>query len=73
MEDQRVGQDERFVTLLEAALGMPPDQREAFLMSVCGDDLELLGSLQQELRWEERMGNFLLDPLRLNIHSSLAT
>ncbi|PYX92604.1 MAG: hypothetical protein DMG67_06330, partial [Acidobacteria bacterium] len=63
MEDQRVGQDERFVTLLEAALGMPPDQREAFLMSVCGDDLELLGSLQQELRWEERMGNFLLDPL----------
>src|SRR5215510_14609079 len=63
MEDQRAEHDERFVTLLEAALGLPPDQREAFLTNACVDDLELLTALQQDLRWEERMGNFFLDPL----------
>src|SRR5215470_11696938 len=63
MEDHGIGRDERFVSLLEAALELPPDQREAFLSGACSDDAELLESLQRQLNCELRMGSFLLDPL----------
>jgi serine/threonine-protein kinase len=63
LENQETEHDERFMTLLEAALGLPSSQREEFLRNACRSDPELFRALRQQILWEERMGDFLLDPL----------
>src|SRR5437867_319471 len=55
--------DERFMTLLETALERPLSDREAFLQHACAGDEALYQELLDSVAWEERMGDFLLDPL----------
>ncbi len=55
--------DERVMTLAAAALRMLPAERENFLKVTCGSDLQLLTEIREIVIWEERMGDFLRQPL----------
>src|SRR5438105_3603783 len=64
MEDSiQVDHDVRFITLLDATLHLAPDQRRPFLRQACPAEPALLAALAEQLDWEERMGDFLLEPL----------
>jgi eukaryotic-like serine/threonine-protein kinase len=54
--------DELVMSLVESALDQPADARDSFLRSVCPDE-GLRELVRTRVRWEERMGRFLLDPL----------
>jgi serine/threonine protein kinase/tetratricopeptide (TPR) repeat protein len=56
-------QDQRVMNLLQAALKRPAAEREAFIQKECLGDLELLREVKEAAAWEERMGNFLREPL----------
>ena len=55
--------NELLMTLLFAALERPQDEREAFLREQCGEDPDLYYDVLESLRWEERMGSFLQEPM----------
>lgn len=55
--------DERVMTIVAAALRMPAAERESFLHIACQDDAELCHEAEKVVEWEERMGNFLCEPL----------
>src|SRR5215472_5549243 len=50
---------EREVTVFEAALQLPPDQREAYLEQTCGADKELLQRVRSLLNANEKQTDFL--------------
>lgn len=54
--------DELLMTLVESALDRPPNEREGYLQSACGDS-EILAEVRKRLEWEERMAGFLQEPL----------
>jgi serine/threonine protein kinase/Tfp pilus assembly protein PilF len=56
-------QDQRIMKLLAAALKRPATERCAFLQNECRGDLELLREVEEAVNWEERMGDFLREPL----------
>lgn len=62
MEDQ-FDNDVRFITLLDAGFHLAKDQRQSFLQEACSTDPSLLAELTDQLKWEDRMGDFLLEPL----------
>src|SRR5205807_7255095 len=49
--------------LVATALQQPLDQRKSFLQLACHNDAQLYQEAIDTVEWEERMGNFLLDPL----------
>ena len=51
------------MALLDQALQRPAEEREGFLRAECRGDGELYQEVIEALYWEERMGNFLLEPL----------
>ena len=51
------------MAILQEALQQPPEERQAYVRAACGDDQELYRKLADALQWEERMGNFLLEPV----------
>ena len=51
--------------LLEAARTKPPSEREAYLRTACDGDEGLHKAIADEISWEERMGNFMQDPVGL--------
>ena len=55
--------DDLVMNLVELALSRPPDAREAWLRSECGDDKELFSEVWNYVQWNHRMRDFLLDPL----------
>jgi serine/threonine-protein kinase len=55
--------DELVMTLVAAALERAPAEREAYLRATCQGSDTLFETMRQRVRWEERMGNFLLEPL----------
>jgi hypothetical protein len=55
--------DERVMSLVEQALSRAANEREAYLRSACGDNLELLERVRYYIAWDERMKGFLLEPL----------
>ena len=55
--------DERVMSLVEQALSRAANEREAYLRSACGDNLELLERVRYYIAWDERMNGFLLEPL----------
>src|SRR5579864_9767693 len=59
----RVRDDESTMTLVDQALDRPPEEREAYLRSACGNDLNMFNAVWRYVQWEQRMGGFLLDPL----------
>jgi len=67
MDDERqtggdLQDDIRFITLLDTALRLSEEQRRTFLQTACADDPALLDSLTVQVEWEDRMGDFLLEP-----------
>jgi tetratricopeptide (TPR) repeat protein len=56
-------QDQRVMSLLSAALKRPASERGIFLQRECQGDFELLQEVTEAIDWEERMGNFLREPL----------
>src|SRR5882724_6498563 len=55
--------DESTMTLVAQALGRPPEEREAYLRSACADDTALFDQAWNYVQWEQRMGDFLMEPL----------
>jgi tetratricopeptide (TPR) repeat protein len=56
-------QDHRLMAAVAGALQQPIDERQSFLQAVCCNDPELYREAAETVEWEERMGNFLLEPL----------
>ncbi len=55
--------DDRLMTLVEIALARPSGERERYLRDACGADSDLFDEAWDYVQWEERMNQFLLDPL----------
>jgi tetratricopeptide (TPR) repeat protein len=55
--------DERVMTLVRAALRLPAAERAELLRVACKGAADLYYEVVQMLEWEERMGNFLRQPL----------
>src|SRR5579863_9938589 len=55
--------DYRLMEVVAAAIQQPSDQRQGFLQAACRDDAQLYQEAAETVEWEERMGNFLLEPL----------
>ncbi len=55
--------DELVMTLVAGALERAPAEREAYLRGACQGSDALFETIWQRVRWEERMGSFLLEPL----------
>lgn len=55
--------DDVVMGLLELALACTPDEREAYVQSVCAGDAELFSQVWTYVQWEQRMNGFLLEPL----------
>ena len=60
--------DERVAAIVSKALRQPPAKRESYLRFACNDDPELYQETAEAVKWEERMGSFLLLPA--NCHHS---
>ncbi|HEY2012635.1 MAG TPA: protein kinase, partial [Bryobacteraceae bacterium] len=54
--------DDLIMTLVEETLQTPPEKREERLRKLCQDP-SVYQEVCERVRWEERMGRFLLDPL----------
>jgi serine/threonine-protein kinase len=55
--------DHRLMAVVATALQQPLEKRQSFLQDACYDDAQLYQEAAETLEWEERMGNFLLEPL----------
>lgn len=55
--------DELVMGLMESVLALPKEEREPFLKTACGPDIALFHELRERVAWEERMGNFLREPV----------
>jgi len=55
--------DERVMTLVEAALGQSPEDRDAWLRTACGGDPDVYAEVTERLEWEQRMSGFLSQSL----------
>jgi eukaryotic-like serine/threonine-protein kinase len=55
--------DDVVMSLVELALLRSPDEREAYVQSVCAEDPELFRQVWEYIQWEQRMNGFLLEPL----------
>jgi tetratricopeptide (TPR) repeat protein/tRNA A-37 threonylcarbamoyl transferase component Bud32 len=55
--------DDLVMSLVELALGRPPEDRESYLRGACGDDSRLFSEVWSYVQSEQRMQGFLLDPL----------
>lgn len=51
------------MTIVSAALRLPPEKRRAFIHEAAGDDGRLLAEAQEAMQWEEDMGSFLQQPV----------
>jgi serine/threonine protein kinase/Flp pilus assembly protein TadD len=54
--------DERVAAIVSKALRQPPAKRESYLRFACDDDQDLYQETAAAVKWEERMGSFLLLP-----------
>jgi eukaryotic-like serine/threonine-protein kinase len=55
--------EERLMDLAREALRTPSAQRESFLRAACHQDQELYSEVSEIVEWEERMGDFMREPL----------
>jgi len=55
--------DELVMTLVELALSQPPETRESYVRTACADDTELFSQVWDYVQWNDRMRDFLLEPL----------
>jgi serine/threonine protein kinase/tetratricopeptide (TPR) repeat protein len=61
-QPEKVWDDDRLISLVDAALAQPPREREAWLRLECGGDSPLFDQAREYIESEERMGGFLLEP-----------
>ena len=54
--------EELVMTLMELALEQPADCRQSYLRNACGDEA-VRAEVEERIEWEERMGDFLREPL----------
>ena len=59
----KVQDDDLVMRLVELALAQPPGVRETYVRTACGGDSELFSSVWDYVQWDERMQDFLLEPL----------
>lgn len=55
--------DDLVMSLVERALSQPPETREAYLRTACTGDTELFTAVWEYVRWNDRMQDFLLEPV----------
>lgn len=55
--------DDLVMSLVELALSHPPDTREEYVRTACAGDAELFSQVWDYVRWDDRMQDFLLEPL----------
>ncbi len=55
--------DERVMKLVTEARQQAPAERESFLRQACETDPALYREIAETLKWEDRMGSFLQQPL----------
>jgi serine/threonine protein kinase len=55
--------DDLVMSLVEMALSQPPDARETYVRTACANDPELFTEVWEYVRWDQRMQDFLLEPL----------
>src|SRR5437879_3215553 len=60
---QLPARDDRLISLCELALRLPAPQREVCLRAATGGDVSLFEEVWSRVQWEERLGDFLLEPL----------
>ena len=53
--------NQRVMTVVAAARRQPPGEQEQYVRLACQEDAELLREVSDALKWDERMGDFLLD------------
>jgi len=65
--------DDSVMSLVELAMGRPPEEREAFLRAASAGDEELFRVAWEYVQWNHRMGDFLAVPLceELRVRQSL--
>jgi len=63
-EEQQTEDNERVMSVVKAALKVPPAEREGMLQAACENDRELLREVNEILAWDEGMGGFLREPLQ---------
>ena len=51
------------VTLFQAAMSRPVAEREPYLAEACAGDAALLEEVRRRVKWEARLGGFLLTPV----------
>ena len=55
--------DDLVMSLVEQALSQPPDTQETYIRTACAGDTELFSQVWDYVRWNQRMQDFLLEPL----------
>lgn len=55
--------DERVMKIVAEARQQPPAERESFLRHTCDTAPQLYAEIADTLKWEDRMGSFLREPL----------
>src|SRR5689334_1777172 len=55
--------EEQLMSLVRETLRTPPGQRETYLRAACDQDKDLYSEVSEIVEWEERMGDFMRDPL----------
>jgi tetratricopeptide (TPR) repeat protein len=55
--------DDVVMSLVELALSQPPDAQETYVRTACAGDTELFSQVWDYVRWNQRMQDFLLEPL----------
>src|SRR3954469_8300309 len=60
---EMLDREERLMSLVRETLRTPPGQRETYLRAACHQDQDLYSEVSEIVEWEERMGDFMRDPL----------
>jgi serine/threonine protein kinase/tetratricopeptide (TPR) repeat protein len=55
--------DQRVMAIVSMALRRPPAERESYLRLACDNDQGLYHETAEAVKWEERMGSFLAQPV----------
>jgi tetratricopeptide (TPR) repeat protein len=55
--------DDLVMNLVELALSQPPDTQETYVRTACAGDTELFTQVWDYVRWNQRMQDFMLEPL----------
>ena len=61
--ETKLQRDDRLITILSLAMQRPVEERDGFLRAQCGEENELYLQVRDALDAEQRMGNFLREPL----------